>query len=133
CHAIRYSADPEFTDKSWRPVLPGDKIPAREVTSMGNELSGLMWPPLARQIFPRDALALDLRTIRIGDRIYTPLFIDLFPQELKSFMALFARTLPTQVPWRISFLIESGGLETIKFKSVMAAILSWTSSYNALV
>lgn len=133
CHAIRYSADPDFTDLSWKPVLPGDKIPVREVTTMGNELSGLMYPPLARQIFPRDALGIDLRTIRVGDRIYTPLFIDLFPQELKSFMALFARTLPTQVPWRISFLIESGGLSTIKFKAMMAAILSWTSSYNALV
>lgn len=131
-YAMRYSADPEFTDTEWRPLLPGDKIPVREVKP-GNELSGLMWPPLARQIFPRDAVNLDLRTIRVGDRIYTPIFIDLFPQELKSFMALFARTLPTQVPWRISFLIESGGLAALSFKSAMAAILSWTSSQNALV
>ncbi len=33
----------------------------------------------------------------------------------------------------MSFLIESGGLGALKFKSVMAAILSWTSSYNSLV
>jgi intracellular multiplication protein IcmB len=132
-YAMRYSADPEFTDRDWRPLLPGDKIPVREVKSRGNELSGLMWPPLARQIFPRDAVNIDLRTIRVGDRIYTPLFIDLFPQELKNFMALFSRTLPTQVPWRISFLIESGGLAALSFKSAMASILSWTSSQNALV
>jgi intracellular multiplication protein IcmB len=133
CHAFRYSADPDFTDKNWRPVLPGDKIPLREMTPLAGEMSGLMWPPLARQIFPRDANTIDLRTLRVGDRVYTPLFIDLFPQELKSFIDLFSRTLATQVPWRISFLIESGGLATIRFKSVMAAILSWTSSYNALV
>ncbi len=100
---------------------------------LASELSGLMYPPLARQIFPRDAVNIDLRTVRVGDRIYTPLFIDLFPQELKSFISLFARTLPTQVPWRMSFLIESGGLATLRFKSVMAAILSWTSAQNALV
>lgn len=131
--AIRNSADPEFTSKDWRAVLPGDKIPLHEARPPANELSGLMWPPLARQVFPRDAVALDLRTIRVGDRIYTPIFIDLFPQELKSFIALFARTLPTQVPWRISFLIESGGYNILKFKSAMAAILSWTSGQNGLM
>lgn len=132
-YAIRDSADPEFTDKDWRAILPGDKIPVREVTPRGGELSGLMWPPLARQVFPRDAEAIDLRTLRVGDRIYTPIFIDLFPQDLKPFFSLFARTLPTQVPWRISFLIESGGLATQRFKAMMASILSWTGAHNALV
>jgi intracellular multiplication protein IcmB len=132
-YAMRYSADPEYTDKNWRPLLPGDKIPVREVRPAANQLSGLMWPPLARQIFPRDAVGMDLRTIRVGDRVYTPLFIDLFPQEIKTFMALFARTLPTQVPWRISFLIESGGLAALSFKSAMSSVLAWTSSQNSLV
>src|SRR6185295_425303 len=115
-YAMRYSADPDFTDRNWRPVLPGDKIPIREKQTAGEELSGLMYPSLARQIFPRDAVAIDLRTIQVGDRIYTPLFIDLFPQDLKSFLVLFSRTLPTQVPWRISFLMESGGLSALRFK-----------------
>ena len=132
-YAARCAVDPDFTDKTWRPSLPGDKIPLREARPLAGELSGLMWPPLARQVFPRDSVNIDLRTLRVGDRIYTPLFIDLFPQELKSFMVLFSRTLPTQVPWRISFLIESGGIATIRFKSMMAAILSWTSAHNSLV
>jgi len=132
-YAMRYSADPDFTDRNWRPVLPGDKIPIREKQTAGEELSGLMYPSLARQIFPRDAVAIDLRTIQVGDRIYTPLFIDLFPQDLKSFLVLFSRTLPTQVPWRISFLMESGGLSALRFKSAMASILSWTSGQNRLV
>lgn len=132
-HAMRMSADPEFTDREWRPCLPGDKIPVREVRPAANEISGVMYPPLSRQVFPRDAMGMDLRTIRVGDRIYTPLFIDLFPQELKPFTHLFGRILATQVPWRISFLIESGGLAALSFKSTMAAILSWTSTYNSLV
>lgn len=132
-YAMRYSADPEFTSKDWRAVLPGDKIPIHEAKPMANELSGLMYPPLSRQVFPRDAMATDLRTIRVGDRICTPIFIDLFPQDLKSFLALFARTLPTRVPWRMSFLIQSGGLSTLSFKSMMAGILSFTSAQNGLV
>jgi intracellular multiplication protein IcmB len=130
---MRYSADPEFTDHQWHAVLPGDKIPLHEVPTGQNDISGLLYPPLARQIFPRDAVSTDLRTIRVGDRIYTPIFIDLFPQDIKPFMSLFSRTLATQVPWRMSFLIESGGFETLKFKSMMAAILSWAGTHNALV
>ncbi|MFZ2314198.1 MAG: type IV secretion protein IcmB [Gammaproteobacteria bacterium] len=132
-YAMRHNSDPEFTSPDWQAVLPGDKIPVHEARPSAGELSGLMYPPLARQIFPRDAKILDLKTIHVGDRIYTPLFIDLFPQDLKTFMALFARTLPTRVPWRISFLIESGGLATLRFKSMMAAILSFTSAQNGLV
>lgn len=132
-YAIRYSCDSDFTAKDWRAILPGDKIPIREMKIAQGELSGLMYPPLSRQIFPRDAKSIDLRTLRVGDKIYTPLFIDLFPQDLKSFVALFSRTLPTRVPWRMSFLIESGGLSTLSFKSAMAAILSFTSAQNGLV
>jgi intracellular multiplication protein IcmB len=132
-YAIRNSCDSDFTAKEWRPVLPGDKIPAHEARKSAGELSGLMYPPLSRQVFPRDAEVLDLRTVRVGDRIYTPIFIDLFPQDLKSFMGLFARTLPTRVPWRISFLIESGGLATLSFKSAMASILSFSSAQNGLI
>ena len=132
-NAMRQSADPDFTSKDWRAVLPGDKIPVRETSTVAGELSGLMYPPLARQIFPRDAMVQDLRTVRAGDRIYSSTFIDLFPQDLKTFIALFARTLPTHLPWRMSFLIESGGLTALGFKATMAAILSFTSAQNALV
>jgi intracellular multiplication protein IcmB len=132
--AIRNSCDPEFTAADWQPVLPGDKIPARDLSvSAGGELSGLMYPPLARQVFPRDAVALDLRTVRAGDRLYTPIFIELFPQDIKPFMALLARTLPSNLPWRISFLVESGGLSVLNFKASMASILAWTAARNALI
>lgn len=132
-YATRYSADPEFTARDWRAVLPGDPIPLRETSPVAKPISGIMYPPLARQVFPRDAEVLDLRTVRCGDRIYSSLFIDLFPQEIRPFQTLFSRTLPTQVPFRMSYLIESGGLSILSFKSVMSAILSFTSSYNALI
>ncbi len=132
-HAMRMSADPEFTAHEWRPVLPGDKIPIHEARPLAGELSGVMYPPLSRQVYPRDARVMDLRTVRTGDRISTPIFIDLFPQDIRSFMVLFARTLPTRVPFRMSYLIESGGLATLGFKATMAAILSFTAAQNGLV
>lgn len=133
-HAARVSADPDFTDKNWRAVLPGDKIPKRELNKLAqDDLSGLLWPPLYKQILPRDAENLDLRTARVGDKIYGCVFVDLFPQEVQTFVALFSRTLPTQIPWRISFLMEGGGMEILRFKSAIAGILSWTSAHNKLI
>lgn len=132
-HTIRKIADPDFTDSKWRPVLPGDKIPLRELNELAGDIAEVMWPPLPRQILPRDSENLDLRTCRIGDKIYMSVFIDLFPQEVKPFIHLFNRILFTRIPWRISFLVESGGYSAIRLKSVIASILSFASTDNKLL
>lgn len=131
--AIRNTVDPEFTAMDWRPVLPGDKIPVRDVKKTVGEVSGLMWPTLAKQILPRDAENLDLKTCRIGDRVYASVFIDLFPQDIKPFYHLFNRVISTKIPWRISFFVESEGLAAIKMKSMIATILSFASPQNRLL
>ncbi len=131
--AMRESVDPEFTDLEWRPVLPGDKIPPKEMQNIAGDISGLLLPSLGRQILPRDAENLNLRTCRIGDRIYATLFIDLFPQDIKPFTHLFNRVLQTNIPWRISYLIESDGLSSFKLKPLIANILSFASPTNRLI
>lgn len=132
-HAIRAVADPIFTDKNWRPTLPGDKLLPKEYDRSRNTISDVLWPSLARQVLPRDAENLDLRTVRLGDQIYSCIFIDLLPKEIKSFNALLQRTLAARIPWRISFFIESDGLRTIKLKSVLASVLSFSSAQNRLL
>ncbi len=82
---------------------------------------------------PRDAESLDLRTVRLGDKIYSCVFIDLLPKEIKPFNALLQRTLAARIPWRISFFIEGDGLRTIKLKSVLASVLSFSSAQNRLL
>lgn len=133
CHAIRSSIDTEFTDPKWRVSLPGDPIPVRDTKNFHDEVSNVMWPPLAQQLIPRDGENIDLRTARIGDRIYGSVFIDLFPQEVQPFVQLFKRILPTQVPWRISFLIESEGLKVLGLKPLLASILAFASNNNRLL
>lgn len=132
-YAMRHSADPEFTDRNWRPSLPGDKITIKEFKNMRGEISDILWPSLARQILPRDAENIDLRTARVGDRVYASVFIDLFPKEVQSFVRLFARTLQTHIPWRISFLIESNGLGHAGLRSAIASVLTITSRQNRLI
>ncbi|MBY0378512.1 MAG: type IV secretion protein IcmB, partial [Gammaproteobacteria bacterium] len=131
---VRMSIDSLFTDKHWSPCLPGDKIPERASDRFPYDISNVMYPTLADQLFVRDGERIDLRTVRIGDLNYSSVFIYLFPREVQSFTALLRRTLPTHIPWRISFLIESKGATSVtSFKKTVAAILSFTSNQNRLL
>ncbi len=132
-HAIRMTADPEFTSDEWRASLPGDMIPAREINNFDGNPSDLLWPSLAKQVIPRDAQIIDRRTVLVGNRIYASSYIDLFPKDVRPFVILFSRILPTHIPWRISFLLESEGLGTIKFKGMLSSILSFSSVNNRLI
>lgn len=132
-YAIRMTADPDYTGDHWKATLPGDKIPVREIKGFEGDPSDLLWPSLAKQVIPRDAENLDLRTVRVGDKIYASTFIDLFPKDIRAFNQLFSRILPSYIPWRMSYLIESDGLSTIKLKGLLAAILAFSSSQNRLI
>lgn len=132
-YAIRCSADPEFTDRKWRPLLPGDPLTIHLKKESIEDISEILWPALARQILPRDAENLNLRTTRIGDRIFASVFIHLFPKDIQTFARLFARTLQTEIPWRISFLFESDGLAGTNIRKVLSSVLSVTSSQNRLI
>lgn len=132
-HAMRMVADPDYTADDWRPALPGDKIYPRELKNFEGDASDLLWPPLAKQVVPRDALMFDLRTVQVGTRIYSSTFIDLFPKDVRPFLMLFSRIIPSHIPWRISFLVESEGLETIKLKGLLSSILTFSSAQNRLI
>jgi len=132
-HDIRMTADPDYTADDWRATLPGDNIPIREMNNFEGDVSDLLWPSLAKQVIPRDAESIDRRTVLVGNNIYSSAYIDLFPKEVRPFVTLFSRILPTHIPWRISFLIESEGLATVKLKGLLAAILSFSSAQNRLI
>jgi intracellular multiplication protein IcmB len=133
CLAIRKSIDPDFTDDSWQPFLPGDQIPVRETKNFSGTISDILWPPLYKQLIPRDATIKDLRIAKIGDRIYGSVFIDLFPKELIAFVTLLHRLEHYSLPWRISFWVESGGVESLTLKSTVASLLSFASENNKLI
>ncbi len=133
CHAIRYNIDPEFTDDNWQPYLPGDPIPVRETKNFPGTVSDILWPSLYKQLIPRDIIVKDLRSAQIGDRIYGSVFIDLFPKELSAFVVLLRRLNDYDLPWRISFWLESDGLKSLSLKSTVATILSFASENNKLI
>jgi len=132
-YAVRMTADPDYTADDWRPSLPGDMLAVRETNAFEGDASDLLWPSLAKQVIPRDAEILDRRTVLVGNRLYTSSYIDLFPKDVRSFVSLFSRILPTHIPWRISFLGESEGLSTIRLKGLLASVLTFSSGENRLI
>lgn len=132
-HAIRTTADPDFTADDWRATLPGDTISVREINNFEGDVSDLLWPSLAKQVIPRDAEVLDRRTVLVGNKIYSTVYIDLFPKDTKPFSQLFNRILPIHIPWRISFFIESDSLGTVKLKGFLSSVLSFSSPQNRLI
>lgn len=132
-YAIRMTADPDFTGEHWRPSLPGDQLIPREIDDFVGDASDLLWPSLTRQVIPRDAEVIDLRTVKVGTKVYSSVYIDLFPKDMIGFAQLFNRVVPSHIPWRMAFMIESEGLNTLKLKGLLASILSFSSAENRLI
>jgi len=136
--AVRRSIDHEFTDKEWKPVLPGDKLTPKVVNQYPAEspeadLADLLWPNLAIQLFPRDSENINLKTCRIGNKIYSSVYIDLFPKDIQPFAILLNKTIQADLPWKISFQIKGGGLSSVKFKRAMSSVLAFSASQNRLI
>lgn len=130
---IRNIVDSNYTSVDWQPFLPGDRLPIRETKNFKGELSDLLWPPLATQFIPRDGKILDLKFAKIGDKTFATTIIELFPKELADFAVLFNKLLPSKIPYRLSYLLESGGIESMGFKSMLSSYLSFASNDNKLI
>jgi intracellular multiplication protein IcmB len=131
---IRRTMDPGFVSNDWSPALPGDMMyPTRRAQRNSTEEWEILWPPLGWQICSREARIVEANVVEIGERIYSPIYIDLFPRDLKFFMSLFARAKEKNLPWRISFLMEGGGLGSFQFKGLVAQILGMGSSGNKML
>ncbi|MBQ3060220.1 MAG: hypothetical protein IJD16_07925 [Desulfovibrio sp.] len=130
---IRTSIDPEFTSRKWQALIPGDPLPLRlpdPDTGKREQLHNVLYPDFKTQLWPREGVLLSRNTIRIGDRIYGPLVMTLMPQTPKPFQDFFRIfTTRERIPYRISFLIEDGGLK-MGLKPLLSSILSFTSSDN---
>lgn len=131
---IRMSIDPEFTGRKWQALIPGDPLPLRfpdPDTGKREQLHNILYPDFKTQLWPREGVLLSRNTIRIGDRIYGPLIMTLMPQTPKPFQDFFRSFTrrDERIPYRISFLIEDGGLK-LGLKPLLSSVLAFTSSDN---
>lgn len=134
---LRMSLDNGYTSDDWRASLPGDPIPVRVQRRSPDDVSGMLWPPLDRQIAPRDAVenAADPLIVELGDRVYKPQYVYLGQsgEQAVPFQVLFKRVRETRIPWRISFKVDGGGLDAMRFKGYYTALFAFTSPSNKLM
>lgn len=130
--AVKSSLSPDHPVRQWRACLPGDPISAREPRSR-KDYSDVLWPPLARQLCTEDASVLTQTRIRIGNLIWSPIDMVLGPSEPTEFPRLLKRLAEYNIPFRISFLIESGGAQGAGLRRFLTSIIGFTNTENLMI
>ena len=134
CREIRSCIDLEWTSPDWKPLLPGDRVtPQLRKGFLEAEEWDIVWPKLGWQLAPREGRQVGHNFIEIGDKVYAPVYMDLFPRDPQPFWDLYGRLMNRNLPWRASFLIEGDGLSSMNFKKMIASILGFASGDNKLI
>lgn len=130
---MRRFIDRDYTGRGWRALLPGDPLPSRVRDAGESDLSGILYPKIGQQIFPRPARNHSDNVVVMGnDAWHGTVAMTVPPQTIMPFNVLFKNMLNTGIPWRISFLMHSNGIEGTFFKQTIASLLHYTSTNNKL-
>jgi len=127
--AIKMNLYQANVNSAWSPCLPGDPIPARAPENRG-DVSEILWPSLRHQIATYPAKIVNDHTIEMGNYLWSGVDLVLAPQEPTPFPALLNRLNEDGIPFRISFLIEGGGIAGMAMQSFLTSLLSVTNSVN---
>lgn len=129
-NVIKRSFDRGATSPQWKAAFPGDHFWPRAAARKG-DLSNLFLPRVADQLNTTRAVVVD-EFVKIGGFFHASAFMELGPQDLKQFDALFSRV-GRDIPWRIKFAIEPGGLEGSSFKKLLVSIIGFMSQSNGAI
>ncbi len=130
--AVRNNLFPDLANDKWRPILPGDKIPVR-VPESKVDYSEILWPPLRQQITSAHGRVLNDRMVQIGSLLWGGVDMTLAPSDPSPFPMLLNRLFEANIPYRISFLIESGGAQSMSVKALIATFLAITNPINKTI
>ena len=129
---VRASLYPCRRNEDWRANVPGDKIPARQI-SEEKDFSDVLWPSLAHQLCVDDAKTVSNSSVKIGDYLWSGIDMTLAPITPSPFPVLLRRLTEQNVPFRISFLIESGGSNGLQLRKFLAGVLGFSNGSNRLI
>jgi len=127
--ATRSSLYPLLANEEWRANLPGDPMLPR-APSRTKDASEILWPPIRRQLCTGDAEIISSTVVRIGDLYWSSVDMTLGPADPAPFPQLLARLIDSDVPFRLSILVESGGAHAVGFRAFAAAILAFSNEVN---
>jgi len=126
---VRGNMFPDRANEHWRACLPGDPIPPRAPTS-NVDMSDLLWPNLPNQIVAADAKIMGQSIVRIGNMLWAGADMTLGPMDATAFPVLLNRLVDSDIPFRISFLVEGGGSEATVFRAFAATMMGPTNAAN---
>lgn len=127
--SIRQSYDRMRTDSKWKPVLPGDKYTPRMMKSKDG--SGMYLMRLQEQMVS-SKVETDSDFVVINGQYHGSAYMEVGPQDVQNFATLFERV-GRDIPWRIKFTIEPGGLEANKFKTLAVSVIGFMSDTNKAI
>ena len=146
--SVRASVYPDLVSNKWSPALPGTHIPFRwKNNGRSEDLSEFFYPRIAEQVMTASAdigstknpLIPDPSTLRVGTRVYAPMYMHRPPSEPQFFNHLFStlnRSETTEggkarsMPFALSIMLEGDGLSGTALKSLFAGLLGFTSETN---
>ena len=131
-NAIRCNLFPDRVNEKWRACLPGDPIPPRAPQS-AVDMSDILWPSLPNQLTAADAKVLGKSVVRIGNLLWAGADMTLGPMDPTPFPVFLNRLVEADIPFRISFLIEGGGANSIAFRTFAATIMGPTNAANKAI
>jgi len=130
--AIRNNMFPEKANDDWRACLPGDPIPPRAPMDK-TDMSDILWPSLGNQLAASDANILGQAVVRIGDMLWAGADMTLGPTEEMPFPTLLNRLVEADIPFRISFMVEGGGIYATQMRAFLSTIMGVTNAGNRQV
>src|SRR3546814_18428179 len=74
---MRRSIYPDMQFSDWRPILPGDRCPARIGRGKKTAVSDIVWPSLAQQVFTYDPVGVGQDCCRFHNTIVDSAEIDI--------------------------------------------------------
>ncbi len=136
--ASRESVYPETAGSAWKAKLPGDDVMPRMPDEFvenpswrrRQDLSDLLWPSIEAQMFHEDATTLGARHVRIGTHDWAAVDMAVGPETPRPFPELLRDLRRETMPYRISLLLEGGGVSAMKWKGLAATCLAWASENN---
>ncbi len=129
---IRANLLQNTNDSNWKPNLPGDDIRPRAPEQYG-DYSDILWPSLRQQLTSASARVINDHAVEMGKYVWGGIDMTLGPMEPSPFPQLLARLSEAKVPFRISYLIEGGGIQGMAMQSFLSSIFTVTNPENRQV
>lgn len=135
---IRKGIADELTSDNWRPFFPGDRVQPQIVKQkLHYDEYDIMWGKLANQIADIEIEGINNKIVKVGNRYYSSVYIDIMPQEIDIFQKLFDSLLLSSsskkgLNWRILYTMGGDGMAKMNLQYSISQILGFSSKDNKL-